>query len=41
MRVMNSFIEREQLYIKEKIQECGYNIEEVVLNISSRPEFGD
>ena len=38
---MNSFIEREQLYIKEKIQECGYNIEEVVLNISSRPEFGD
>lgn len=38
---MNSFIETEQLYIKNKINECGYDIEEVVLNISSRPEFGD
>ena len=38
---MNSFIETEQIYIKNKINECGYDIEEVVLNISSRPEFGD
>ena len=38
MNNMNSFIE---IYIKNKINECGYDIEEVVLNISSRPEFGD
>ena len=41
MNNMNSFIETEQIYIKNKINECGYDIEEVVLNISSRPEFGD
>ena len=38
---MNSFIEKEEQFIKEIIKECGYEIEEVVLNISSRPEFGD
>ena len=38
---MSSFIEKEQEYIKNKIKECGYNVEEVVLNVSSRPEFGD
>ena len=41
MNNMNSFIETEQIYIKNKINECGYDIEEVILNISSRPEFGD
>ena len=38
---MASFIEKEEQYIKEKLHECGYDITEVTLNISSRPEFGD
>ena len=38
---MSSFIEKQEEYLKKKINECGYNVEEVVLNISSRPEFGD
>ena len=38
---MSSFIEKQEEYLKNKINECGYNVEEVVLNISSRPEFGD
>ena len=38
---MSSFIEKQEEYIKNKIKECGYNVDEVVLNISSRPEFGD
>ena len=38
---MSSFIEKQEEYIKNKIIECGYDVEEVVLNISSRPEFGD
>ena len=38
---MSSFIEKQEEYIKSKIKECGYDVEEVVLNISSRPEFGD
>ena len=38
---MSSFIEKQEEYIKNKIKECGYDVEEVVLNISSRPEFGD
>ena len=38
---MNSFIEKQELYIKNKIKECGYDVDEVVLNVSSRPEFGD
>ena len=38
---MSSFIEEEQAYLKSKIKECGYDSDEVVLNVSSRPEFGD
>jgi len=38
---MSSFIEKQEEYLKNKIKECGYDVEEVVLNISSRPEFGD
>ncbi len=38
---MSSFIENQEEYIKTKINECGYEVDEVVLNISSRPEFGD
>ncbi len=38
---MSSFIEKQEEYIKSKIKECGYELEEVVLNVSSRPEFGD
>jgi len=38
---MSSFIEKQEEYIKNKIKECGYDVEEVVLNVSSRPEFGD
>jgi arginyl-tRNA synthetase len=38
---MSSFIEKQEEYIKSKIKECGYDVEEVVLNVSSRPEFGD
>ena len=38
---MSSFIEKQEEYIKNKIKECGYEVDEVVLNVSSRPEFGD
>ena len=38
---MSSFIEEQEKYIKNKIKECGYDTENVVLNVSSRPEFGD
>src|SRR5690625_2786066 len=38
---MSSFIEKQEEYLKKKINECGYNVNEVVLNISSRPECGD
>ncbi len=38
---MSSFIETEQAYIKDIIKQCGYDIDEVVLNVSSRPELGD
>ena len=38
---MTAFIEKEQEYIKSKIKELGYEIDNVVLNTSSRPEFGD
>lgn len=38
---MSSFIEKQEEYLKNKIKECGYNIEDVTLNVSSRPEFGD
>ena len=36
-----SFIKDQELYIKEKINECGYKVDNVTLNVSSRPEFGD
>ena len=38
---MSSFIEKQEEYIKSKIKECGYEVEKVVLNVSSRPEFGN
>ena len=38
---MASFIEQEEQYINKKINELGYKVEEVTLNPSSRPEFGD
>lgn len=38
---MSSFIEKQEEYIKKKINECGYKVDEVVLNVSSRQEFGD
>ena len=38
---MSSFIEEEQKYIQSKIKECGYDVDEVTLNVSSRKEFGD
>lgn len=38
---MSSFIEKQEEYIKNKMIESGYNVEEVALNVSSRPEFGD
>ncbi len=36
-----SFIKKQEEYLKNKIKECGYDIEEVTLNSSSRPELGD
>ena len=38
---MSSFIEKQEEYIKNKIKECGYEVDEVTLNVSSRKEFGD
>ena len=38
---MSSFIEKEEMYLKNIIKNLGYEIDEVTLNISSRPEFGD
>lgn len=38
---MSSFIEKQEEYLKNKIKECGYDVEEVTLNVSSRKEFGD
>lgn len=38
---MSSFIEEQEKYLKEKIIECGYKVDEVTLNISSRKEYGD
>lgn len=37
---MKNLIEKEQEYIKEKLIKLGYE-DEVILNVSSRPEFGD
>ena len=38
---MKTFIEKEEEYIKNKLEECGYITNEVVLNPSSHPEYGD
>lgn len=38
---MSSFIEKQEIYLKNKLKECGYNVETVTLNVSSHPEFGD
>ena len=38
---MKSFIEKQEEIIKETIKKCGYDVDEVTLNVSSRPEFGD
>ena len=38
---MQPFIKEEEEYIKSKLVELGYEIKEVVLNVSSRPELGD
>lgn len=38
---MCSFIEKQEQYIKSKIIESGYEVEDVTLNVSSRKEFGD
>lgn len=37
---MKNLIEKEQEYIKSKLNELGFK-DEVILNVSSRPEFGD
>lgn len=39
--MMSSFIEKEEKFIKNIMKECGYEVDDVTLNISSRPEFGD
>lgn len=39
--MMSSFIETEEKFIKNIMKECGYEVDDVTLNISSRPEFGD
>lgn len=38
---MSSFIEKQEQYLKNKINKIGYEVEEVTLNTSSRPELGD
>ena len=38
---MGIFIKEQEQYLKKKLHNCGYDVEEVTLNISSRPEFGD
>ena len=38
---MQIFIKEQEKYIKSKLSELGYDIKEVVLNVSSRPELGD
>ena len=38
---MQIFIKEQEKYIKSKLSELGYDINEVVLNVSSRPELGD
>lgn len=38
---MQAFIKTQEEYIKEKIKKLGYEIKDVTLNVSSRPELGD
>ena len=38
---MLPFIKEQEEYIKNKLLGLGYKIDEVVLNVSSRPELGD
>lgn len=38
---MSIFIKEQEQYLQKKLHDCGYDVEEVTLNISSRPEFGD
>lgn len=38
---MGIFIKEQEQYLQKKLHDCGYDVEEVTLNISSRPEFGD
>ncbi len=38
---METFIKEEEKYIKNKLEELGYKVKEVTLNVSSRPELGD
>ena len=38
---MQTFIKEQENYIKEKLKRIGYELENVTLNVSSRPELGD
>lgn len=38
---MGIFIKEQEQYLQKKLHDCGYDVEKVTLNISSRPEFGD
>ena len=38
---MKPFIKNQEEYIKDVMKSLGYEVDNVVLNISSRPEFGD
>ena len=38
---MSIFLKEQEKYIKDILKELNYNVDEVTLNISSRPEFGD
>jgi arginyl-tRNA synthetase len=38
---MSIFLKEQEKYIKDILKELNYEVEEVTLNVSSRPEFGD
>lgn len=38
---MKSFVKRAEDYILDIIKSLGYDVDKVILNVSSRPEFGD
>lgn len=38
---MKSFVKRVEDYILDIIKSLGYDVDKVILNVSSRPEFGD